>query len=169
MVIDNYFSKIFDLMPSPTLIMLPDVPRFTIVDVNNAYLKLANLAREDFIGKGFFEAFPDNQYSKMVEQENSLKEAVTYKKPSNTPTQVYEYPSINASGNVVKYFNALNTPVLNDENEVELIIRTVTDVSESIITLQKEELAKINFDDVDSIAFIQSIRVGIIIFADLDL
>lgn len=53
-------KAIFDASPNPYLILLPDFPRFTIVNVNRAYCQATNTLDCDLINKGLFEAFPDN-------------------------------------------------------------------------------------------------------------
>jgi PAS domain S-box-containing protein len=52
----NYFA-IFDSVPDPCLVL---DPQFRIVAVNNAYLTTTMTTREDIIGHGVFEIFPDN-------------------------------------------------------------------------------------------------------------
>jgi PAS domain-containing protein len=53
-------SEFFNISPTPSLLLHIDWPKFTITDVNEAYLEATQTKREDLIGKGIFEAFPDN-------------------------------------------------------------------------------------------------------------
>src|SRR5438045_4079121 len=51
------FSALFDATPSPYLVLSSDL---RIVSVNQAYLQATRTTREDIVGRGIFEAFPDN-------------------------------------------------------------------------------------------------------------
>jgi len=42
------------------LILLPDTPRFTIVEVTQVYLNTTLTKRNEILGKELFEVFPDN-------------------------------------------------------------------------------------------------------------
>jgi len=42
------------------LVLLPNAPLFTIIDVNDAYLAATILNRDDPLGQALFDAFPDN-------------------------------------------------------------------------------------------------------------
>lgn len=52
--------SILQATPVPCQIILPDAPKFTIAEVNDAHLKTTGTKRSDLIGKGAFEAFPEN-------------------------------------------------------------------------------------------------------------
>lgn len=54
------FEKILIASPSSILILKPDSPRFTIVAVSNTYLNITMTSREEILGHGIFEIFPDN-------------------------------------------------------------------------------------------------------------
>jgi len=42
------------------IIVGTDAPRWTILDVNDAYLAVTHRRREDLLGRGLFEAFPES-------------------------------------------------------------------------------------------------------------
>lgn len=50
----------FESAPDAYLLLLPDAPRFTIVAANESRLRATLTRREDIIGRGLFEVFPDN-------------------------------------------------------------------------------------------------------------
>lgn len=54
------FRTVFLAAPHPYLLVTPDAPRFTILDVNQAYLDATARARSSVVGRPIFEAFPDN-------------------------------------------------------------------------------------------------------------
>src|SRR6185437_13274188 len=54
------FRVLFGSAPGLYLVLLPDEPTFTIVAVSNAYAAATMVKREDILGQGLFEIFPDN-------------------------------------------------------------------------------------------------------------
>src|SRR5688500_11037411 len=53
------FSILINI-PGCHLILLPDSPRFTIVEATDAYLNVTYLKREEAIGQGVFETHTEN-------------------------------------------------------------------------------------------------------------
>src|SRR5579863_7883870 len=51
------FRSLFESVPSLCLVLAPDL---TIVAVSDAYLRATMTRRDDIIGRGIFEIFPDN-------------------------------------------------------------------------------------------------------------
>src|SRR5437868_2806400 len=52
------FRLLFESIPGPTLVLLPDDPTFTIVAVTDIYLKNTASTREQLLGRGLFEIVP---------------------------------------------------------------------------------------------------------------
>ena len=53
------FRALFEAVPTPFLVLRPD-ERFSIVAVSDSYLAATLTTREGLLGRGLFEAFPDN-------------------------------------------------------------------------------------------------------------
>lgn len=53
------YARMFTSAPAPLLVLEPDPPRFTIVDATDAYLDATVTRREEIVGNGVFEVFPD--------------------------------------------------------------------------------------------------------------
>lgn len=51
------YQILFDSVPDCYLIL---TKTFTIVEVSNAYLKASQTNREEILGRGIFQVFPDN-------------------------------------------------------------------------------------------------------------
>lgn len=130
-MMNNYLSQVFKFVPAPSLVLLPDVPKFTVAEVNDAYLKLVCMTRNDLIGKGFYEAFPNNPYNRVPPWNNLLEKLVADGLPNQSPVTKHLLP-----GNGAKYVIATNTPVKDDNDELSYILRTVTDVTE--ITMARQ-------------------------------
>jgi len=86
---DHQFSQVFQLIPAPSVLLLPDTPKFTIVAVNKAFLETMNSLEEDLIGKGIFEAFPDNPDDILSKGSlnlmNSLEQVISKKDSNKIP------------------------------------------------------------------------------------
>ena len=54
------FQTLFEAAPGLYLVLLPDAPQYTIVAVSDAYARATMTRREDILGRGLFEVFPDN-------------------------------------------------------------------------------------------------------------
>ena len=125
MISNKCLYKIFEALPTPSVVLLADAPKFTVAQANKAYLELANRTNEELEGRGYFEIFPQIASYGIP----SLQKVISDRLPHKTPTQRYELPVPGIPGYEVKYFEVLNTPVLDDNNEVEYIIRSITDVT----------------------------------------
>ncbi|WP_159473921.1 PAS domain-containing protein [Dyadobacter sp. 3J3] len=144
MVDPKYLNKVFNAFPTPGAVLLPDSPKFTVVYVNQAYLNITNIAREDFVGKGFFDALTGNAYFKAQLWKDLLEESVREKKPVQTPVFDYNVPVQGTSDYVIKKLITSITPVLDANNEIEFIIRSVTDVTETLAVKENERAVSDN-------------------------
>lgn len=129
-------KAIFEATPSPSLVMLPDFPRYTIVTANKAYCKATNTNTCDLVNKGLFEAFPINPDDTGADGEEkmrtSLELVLATRAPHKIATQKYDIPIPGTCDFELRYWSPENTPVLNELGEVEFIIHTVVDITEKI-------------------------------------
>jgi PAS domain S-box-containing protein len=139
--IDNRsYIDIFKVLPTPTMVLLPDAPVFTIVEVNDAYLKLSNTMREDLVGVGFSDTFSRNPHFKRIDWEHQLDKVLADGLPHKTPVVRYDANKTVDSEPEIKYLVASNTPILNAQNEVEFIVRSITDVTEVIEISENQKI-----------------------------
>lgn len=133
MIGEQHYSDVFQALPTPCLVLLPDAPHFTVIDVSNAYLKITSTQRDEMVGKGFFEVFPANPYQNDSIWRNVFDEVLRVKKTCKVPPQKYAFPirGIPAKLDVV-YLEVVNTPVLDDQGEIRFIIRSMTDVTDAV-------------------------------------
>lgn len=54
------FRLLLRSAPSLFLVLRPDAPGFTILEASDAYLRATLTEREEIVGRGIFEVFPDN-------------------------------------------------------------------------------------------------------------
>ncbi|CAN5445095.1 hypothetical protein BH10PSE3_BH10PSE3_20160 [soil metagenome] len=104
--------------PHPYLLVTPDAPRFTILDVNQAYLDATARARSSVVGRPIFEAFPDNpedtEAMGVARLRASLEWVLSTRTKDEMTVQKYDIPV--GDGEVVtRYWSPVNAPVLDAE------------------------------------------------------
>ena len=133
MVGEQHYSELFQALPTPCLVLLPNAPHFTVIDVSDAYLKITNIHRENMVGKGFFEVFPTNPYQNDSIWRNIFDEVIQTKKTTKAPPQTYAFPTADKPLRLdVMYLEVVNPPVLDDQGEIKFIIRSMTDVTDVV-------------------------------------
>ena len=125
--------EFFKDSPTPSLVLYPDAPNFTIVDYNEAYLEATHSEHNDLIGKGIFEAFPYNDsnlsadgFANLTE---SLNTVIKSGKKHQMPIQKYDIPIRGTSGFELKYWEPVNVPLFDNDGKLEFIIHCVKDVT----------------------------------------
>ncbi len=138
------FAAYFLTAP-PTLILKPDYPRFTIVDVNPAYLEAVASRREDLIGMGILEAFPaspmDGHSNNVENLRQSLFRVFKTGNQDVLPSQRYDIPVRGHNEFLVRYWKATNAPLLDEQGRVEYIAHVVLDITQTVETAEKERFA----------------------------
>jgi PAS domain S-box-containing protein len=147
MINTKYLFQIFEVLPTPSLIVLPD-DKFTIIEVNFAYLKVTCTSKDFLIGKGIFEAFPDNPNDKNANGVSNLRSSllavIESKLPHKMDKQKHDIPIRGTEKFEVKYWQAENVPVLSKKGEVEYIIHSIIDFTKDFFVLEhaKEDLLR---------------------------
>lgn len=133
MVGEQHYSELFQALPTPCLVLLPDAPHFTVMNVSDSYLRITNVDRDAMVGKGFFEVFPTNPYQNDSIWRNIFDEVIQTKKTTKAPPQKYAFPTEDEPSRLdVMYLEVINTPVLDDRGEIKFIIRSMTDVTDIV-------------------------------------
>ncbi|MEX1122520.1 MAG: histidine kinase dimerization/phosphoacceptor domain -containing protein [Balneolales bacterium] len=143
----KYLRIIFKASPTPQLVVLPNDPQFTIVEVNEAYLQATHTRESDLINKSLFDAFPENTTvpngARGVDSlKASLKWIVTNIKPHSMDILRYDIPVRGTSKFDVKYWEPRNQPVLDEQGKLVYIIYSPIDVTKNMLAEQKIEAAK---------------------------
>ncbi len=112
------YEIVFRQMSPALVILRPNKPLYTIIDANDAYLKLTNSKLADIVGKGVFEAFPENsehiqtEFGEMTRRNLDL--ALETKEPQ--PTFLVKYAIKHDDEFVDLFWTVDNVPiVLNGE------------------------------------------------------
>lgn len=146
MVDQNFSNSVFKALPTPTIVLLPDAPLFTIVCANDAYLEIVRLGESDLEGKGFFDAFSNYPYVKLPEWKNLFEKLLEDTLPNKTP--IFDFPVHDKATDQLQIRSLIssNTPVFDANNEVKYIIRTVSDVTELVKNEINEKTSATSLD-----------------------
>ena len=130
---EKKYSALFAASPAPFLILKPDAPRFTIIEVNDAYLAATMRRREEVIGRGVFEAFPDDPDDAAIAGVStlraSLESVLANKRPDTLPD--LKYNIVRPDGTFEeRWWSPVNSAVVGESGEVEAIIHNANDVTE---------------------------------------
>lgn len=138
------YATILQATPDPYLII---TPKQEIVDVNDAFLKITMVRREDILGKTVFEAFPANPLnpSDLEVQRNfqhSIERVLKNKTPDAMEVLKYDIRRSPSEGGPYEehYWKPLNIPIIVND-KVKYILHRVEDVTE-MMRLQHNELEK---------------------------
>jgi signal transduction histidine kinase len=136
------FHGLFDATPGPYLILAPDAPTFTIVAVNDAYLRATLTVREEIVGRGLFQIFPDNPDDSTATGVNNLRASLGTVLQTNVPhamaVQKYDIPKRDGSdGFEERYWTPVNIPVFSATGALISIMHHVEDVTELVHLAQR--------------------------------
>jgi len=131
-LLDSDFVLLFNSTPGLYLILLPNPPKFTIVAVNDAYIEATLTSREYLIGKGIFEAFPDNPNDKSATGEHnlrySLEEVSRNGKTDAMPVQKYSV-QLPSGEYEARYWSPMNIPLMR-KGKIKYILHRVANVTD---------------------------------------
>jgi signal transduction histidine kinase len=130
------FRLVFESLPGPTLLLLPDDPTYTIVAATDIYLNNTASTREQLLGRGLFEILPGiRQYSNAItDLRASLHRVLMNRTRDSMPIQKYEVSRLESEGEISeeRYWSPVNSPVVGEDGEVEYIIHRVEDVTDYV-------------------------------------
>lgn len=126
------YQALFEAAPDLYLVLRSDL---TIVAVSNAYAQATLTRREDILGRGIFEVFPDNPNEPTATGSRNLRESLERvlknRKSDSMAVQKYDIQRLEG-GFEERFWSPLNTPVLDARGEVVYIIHKVEDVTEFV-------------------------------------
>ena len=129
------FQRLFEAVPDFYLVLTPD---FHIVAVSDAYLRVTATTREEILGRGIFDVFPDNpndpNATGVRNLSESLNRVVTGRVPDTMAVQRYDirHPESTDDGFAVRYWSPINFPVLGPNGEIQYILHRAEDVTEFV-------------------------------------
>jgi signal transduction histidine kinase/CheY-like chemotaxis protein len=136
------FRTLFESAPGLYLVL---TPALQIVAVSDAYLRATMTAREQILGRGLFEIFPDNPddpaASGVRNLKASLDRVLQHRRADVMAVQRYDVrrPQDPDGPFEHRYWSPFNSPVLGSDGQVALIIHRVEDVTEFVQLQQARE------------------------------
>ena len=129
------FRALFESAPGSYLVLTPD---FKIVAVSNNYLNATMTKRQEILGRGLFEVFPENPADRdatgVANLTRSLERVLRNRLPDAMEVQKYDIRKPENEGGTFeeRHWSPINSPVLGPDGEVLYIIHRVEDVTEFI-------------------------------------
>ena len=136
---DQRFTRLFEASPAPFLVVQPEAPRFIITEVNDAYLSATMRTRKEVVGRGIFEAYPDNPHDATSGGVSTLRASLERVLASHQPDRLpgLKYDIARPDGLFEqRWWSPINSPVLDDNGQVEAIIHNANDVTEELRSQQ---------------------------------
>ena len=137
------FRAVFESLPGLYLVLDPDL---RIVAVSDAYAKATMTKREEILGCGIFEVFPDNPADPQATGVRNLKSSLLRVRRDLTadtmPVQKYDIRKPERAGRDFeeRYWSPINAPVFGPDRQLAYIIHRVEDVTEFIRQKEKGDL-----------------------------
>jgi len=130
---EDIFRVIFEKSPGSILIKA-NIPHFTILAASDSYLKVTSSTRDEIVGKGFFEAFPDDET--MEHDETGARKVFTRVietgQKIDVPTYKYDIYNPDTGLREPHFWSCTNIPVTDKQNKIAYILNTVTDITEEV-------------------------------------
>jgi CheY-like chemotaxis protein len=130
-----HFQALFESAPGLFLVLKPDL---TIVAVSDAYLSATMTRREEILGRGLFDVFPDNPDDPAADGVRNLRASLDRVRKNRTAdamaVQKYDIrrPESKGGGFEERYWSPVNSPVFGPGGEIEYIIHRVEDVTDFV-------------------------------------
>jgi len=143
------FRSLFESAPGLYLVLAPDL---TIVAASEAYLQATFTKREEILGRGIFDVFPDNPDDPtamgVANLRASLERVLRNGVPDAMAFQKYDIRKTEAEGGGFeeRYWSPINSPVISVDGQVVNIIHRVEDVTE-FVRLKQEGIEQDQFNE----------------------
>ncbi|MBY0253223.1 MULTISPECIES: PAS domain S-box protein [Methylobacterium] len=135
---------VFEATPNPYLLLAADSPTFTIIGVNEAYLRATMTEREAITGRSLFEVFPDDPATPKAFGERNLRASLDRAIQTGLPDRmaVQHYNIRGPDGVFVeRHWRPLSVPVTGPGGEVLSLIHYVEDVTSDVVGTRDTQTA----------------------------
>lgn len=128
------YSKLFAGISVPCIIILPNVPEFRIIDVNEAYLELTGKTHYELIEKNFFEVFPNSEFLEETDWLQTFDDVLKKKALDSQGIKTWIDPQKDrVSHETIRYLEIANFPVLDERGNIVVIVRSLVDVTSNVV------------------------------------
>jgi signal transduction histidine kinase len=134
------FKLLFESGPGLYLVLTAEL---RIAAVSDAYLRATMTRREEILGRGLFEVFPDNpgdpDATGVRNLRTSLERVLQTRAPDTMAVQKYDIrrPESEGGGFEVRFWSPVNSPVAGPHGDVAYIIHRVEDVTEFVLLKER--------------------------------
>eukprot|EP01039_Chlorochromonas_danica_P015366 gene15366-18049_t len=127
------FQLIFEKSPG-SLLVKADAPRFTVVAVSDTYLAITAKSREELVGKGFFEVFPDdeNDFPEDIRARTVFSKVISTGEKIDVPAYRFDLYDPVTANTEVRYWSCSNIPIILSGDRVEYILNTVAEITAEV-------------------------------------
>lgn len=147
------FERLFELAPTPMLLLAADAPRFTMLAVNQAHRRAFRTQAMQIVGSGVFEVFPDTPDPMTGEFMESIRLSLTRALASGRPDEmaVQPYGVIGAGGELqTRYWGATHTPLRDGADDpIVQILSTIREVTAEVEARRANEARALLMLEVD--------------------
>jgi signal transduction histidine kinase/ActR/RegA family two-component response regulator len=136
------YRQLFESIPGLYLILAPDAA-FTVIAVSDSHLRATHTRREEVVGRGVFDVFPENPADLRSGSATSLRSSLERARELRTADTMaalkYDIrrPDCEGGGFEERYWRVTNSPVVAPQGTVQYIINCAEDVTE-IVRLQRQ-------------------------------
>ncbi|HET9932412.1 MAG TPA: PAS domain S-box protein [Polyangiaceae bacterium] len=126
------FRVVFESLPGCYLVLSPELQ---ILAVSDPYLRATLTTREQLLGRGLFEAFPDNpddpEATGVANLKASLQTVLSEHRAHEMTIQKYDIrrPESEGGGFEERYWKPVNSPVFDASGRIQCIVHQVEDVT----------------------------------------
>lgn len=134
------FRALFESAPGLYLVLTPDL---AIVGASDSYLRATMTVRDEIVGRGIFDVFPDNPEDPGATGERnlhaSLRRVVEERVVDTMPVQQYDVRRAESEQPEFeeRYWAPVNVPVLGADGDLLYIIHSVEDVTD-LVRLERD-------------------------------
>jgi PAS domain S-box-containing protein len=129
-------ASTFKASATPTIVLYPDAPTFTIAHANAAYLKITGANLQQLIGNGLMEFFPESDDFAAVKRKKAvrlgLEHVLILKKAYKGLLARYDIANPITGKLEPRFWNTDTYPILDDQGNVQYIVHMPTDVTEFV-------------------------------------
>lgn len=138
------YRALFESSPGLLLVLRANPPTYTIVAASGAYLAATMTKRENILGKGVFEVFPDNPNDPKADGvsklRSSLGRVLLLRMLDKMAVQKYDIQRPGGGGFEERFWSPANYPVFSTDGMIRHIIHRAEDVTEYVRLKRKDEL-----------------------------
>ena len=136
------FRTAFEAAPNPYLLLAANSPFFTIVGVNDPYLRVTGTKREALIGRSLFEAFPDNPARPEADGaatfRASVERVIATGQADRMALQRYDLRDAEGIWRE-RYWSPLNVPIFGSDSRVTAIVHHVEEATSRVLIERKRQ------------------------------